>query len=285
MSEMLTISVCMACFNRRNDTLKCLRSLVAQDGLNEEWKLRVFLLDDSSSDGTVAAVRWEFPDVVIIQGTGTMFWGRGMNAAMSAALSSPSHFLLLLNDDVTLVDDAIQFALSEYDEARRLKDDPRQIIVGPVTEPHRATVTYSGFERLSRLNPTKIRRLPPDPNGLSRCDTMNGNFVLIPYVLAKRLGAIDRTFIHQLGDLDYGYRAVQAGGSLWIARRPIGSCPANLRTFPFQKPGLNMLERWRKINSPLGLPLRSWFTFMWRHGGVIGLLFLIGMYCKRVVGR
>ncbi|MBU2135728.1 MAG: glycosyltransferase [Alphaproteobacteria bacterium] len=54
------IAVVMACYNRRDTTLRCLRSLFAQ--LEPTVSLDVYLLDDASSDGTGAAVRAEFPN-------------------------------------------------------------------------------------------------------------------------------------------------------------------------------------------------------------------------------
>ncbi len=40
---------------------------------------------------------------------------------------------------------------------------------------------------------------------------MNGNFTLIPALVAGQLGNLDNAFRHQLGDFDYGLRATAAG--------------------------------------------------------------------------
>ncbi len=63
------IAVLITCFNRRELTLRCLRSLFAQrtpDG----YALNVFLTDDGCSDGTGDAVRRVFPQVAVLAGDG-----------------------------------------------------------------------------------------------------------------------------------------------------------------------------------------------------------------------
>lgn len=282
-SDCPTIAVVLACFNRRDTTLRCLTDLYSLQDQN--FHIDIYLLDDASTDGTEMAVREKFPQVVVLKGTGQLYWGGGMSTAMAEAMKRPFDFILLLNDDVSLSKDALVEALSNYAEVAERESDPRQIIVGATTSPAGDSITYSGFGRTSRWDPSRIKRIPPDAHSLKRCDTMNGNFVLIPRQLARELGPVDRAFVHQLGDLDYGYRAVAKGAGIWICKRPVGVCEANNRVMPFERPGLNILQRWKALNSPLGLPLRPWLIFMWRHGGFLALIKLAGMYSARMLNR
>ncbi|MEO1705092.1 MAG: glycosyltransferase family 2 protein [Pseudomonadota bacterium] len=279
---MPTISVAIAVHNRKAATLACLRSLWRQDGANEDFALRVTVLDDASTDGTRDAVADAFPEVELLDGSGSLFWGGGMNVAMTRALEGDPDFALLLNDDVTLRADAIRSALETY---RALADahGERLAVVGATVEPGTETVTYSGFLRTSRRDPSKVARIETRSAAPQPCDTMNGNFVLLPRVVTRALGPIDGTFIHQLGDLDYGYRLTKHGGTVWIAPGDIGECAANPRKMPFERPGLSVKEKWRALNTPLGMPPRSWVTFMYRHGGLIGLVILAGIYAKKMV--
>lgn len=280
-----TIAFVIAAFNRRETTLRSLASLYNQEGLGEDWNIEVFLLDDASPDGTAMAVAEAYPGINLLQGTGALFWGGGMNRAMVAALQSNPDFVVLFNDDVILKQDAVMRVLSEHDEAVAATKDPMQVIVGPTTDPATGTISYSGFARTHRRDPSKIVRLLPSSSRLVPCDTMNGNFVLIPAAVFKSLGAIDATFIQQLGDLDYGYRVRAAGGSVLISRLAVGTCAPNTRMPPWRKPDLGLIGRWRAINTPLGLPLRPWFTFMWRWGGAEATIRLVGIYFMRMIGR
>lgn len=280
-----TISIAMASFNRRETTLRSLASLYAQAGVGVRWDFTVHLLDDNSSDGTRAAVEDRYPEVNVLSGNGNLFWGGGMAVAMESALAQSPDFLLMLNDDVELEPDAIAMVLAEYAKACETAGNPMQVVVGSVSDPVTGAISYSGFRRTHRRDPSKISRVTPSPLDMTPCDTMNGNFVLIPKAITDRLGTVDPVFVHQLGDIDYGYRVVRAGGGLWIARKPVGTCAPNNRVMPFRKPGLGFLERCRVMNHPLGLPLRSWITFMWRWGGAVGVIRLAGIYTLRMAGR
>ena len=280
-----TIAFVMASFNRRETTLRSLSSLYDQEGLSKRWNIEVFLLDDASPDGTALAVLEAHADVNLLQGTGALFWGGGMSRAMVAAAQTNPDFVVLFNDDVILERDAVVRVLSEHAEAVAAANNPMQVIVGPTIDPVTGDISYSGFARTHRYDPSKIVRLLPSPTCLTSCDTMNGNFVMIPSAVFRSIGLIDMTFIHQLGDLDYGYRVRAAGGGVWISRRSVGTCPPNSRVPPWRKPGLGLIGRWRALNTPLGLPLRPWFTFMWRWGGVVATFRLVVIYCIRMIGR
>lgn len=276
-ADRLTLAVALACFNRRDTTLRCLASLFAQQ--TDTLRLSVHLLDDASTDGTAEAVRREFPDVEVIAGNGALFWGGGMCAAMRAATAHPFDALLLLNDDVALAPDSLSILLEAWRIADAGSSGPN-IIVGATTDPSTLAISYSGFRRTSKVNPFRLRRMPPVPTRLVPCDTMNGNCVLIPVEIVRRIGIIDPVFIHQLGDLDYGYRAIKAGGALWIAPQPIGTCAANDRPRRWARPGIGAVARWKLLDSPLGLPMRPWLAFGWRHAGVLGIAIVAAIYGK-----
>ena len=64
------IAVLITCHNRKEKTLQCLKALYKQEGLNSDYKMEVFLVDDASTDGTAVAVKDRYPLVNIIQGNG-----------------------------------------------------------------------------------------------------------------------------------------------------------------------------------------------------------------------
>jgi GT2 family glycosyltransferase len=274
------LAVVLACHNRRALTLRCLRGLHAQaEGID----LGVFLFDDGSSDGTADAVRAEFPGVTIIPGDGTAFWGGGMHRAMQAALAQPFDDLLWLNDDVDLSPQALARLFAARKMAEADHGSSSAIIIGATTEPGSDRISYAGYRRRSRLSPVWLERVGPAPGRLTPCDTMHGNLVLIPEAAARTLGPNDPRLVHELGDLDYGYRAVRAGFRLWIAPEPVGQCASNPRSAKKTPPG-DLRSRWRALNTPHGLPFGPWRHFMWRHGGVLGLAELGTIYFKRLSG-
>lgn len=235
----------------------------------------VFLLDDASHDGTSEAVQLLFPDVHILEGDGSLFWGGGMHAAMKAAIAVPFDYMLWLNDDVVLAQHAVQRLLASY-VARHGKP---HIIVGSLTNPATGQIHYGGFRR-SGFNPGGLDRVQLKGDDTVSCDTMNGNVVLLPKIIVDAVGLIDPVFIHQFGDIDYGYRAIKAGFQIRATCYPVGTCHWEQRERPWRRSGLSLLDRWRLLNRPLGLPPRPFLTFMMRHGGLPGLALAIFAYLK-----
>ncbi len=271
------IAVVMATFNRRETTLRCLRSLAAQE--TSDIELRVYLLDDASPDETAAIVRRQFPQAHVIDGDGNRFWGGGMHLAMQAALSAPFDFMLWLNDDVELKPGAIRSLLATHAQVSA-NDDSGHVIIGAMMDPKSGNTSYAGFNRRNSWHPAQLLPASPSPDEVTACDTMNGNCVLVPSDLVDRIGIIDPVFVQQLGDIDYGYRVRRAGGKLWIAREAAGFCEPNNKPRRWQDPSLSLVERLKVLNTPHGLPLKPWLTFMYRYAGGFGIALLGISYAK-----
>ena len=281
--EPVRIAVVIACYNRRESTVRALADLYAQQGAGVE--IDTHLLDDASCDGTAAAVAERFPQVRILHGDGMRFWGGGMYEAMRSAGTSGYDFMLWLNDDVELAPDALETLIATYRSIVRGTGSGFLVIVGSLINPLTGAVHYTGMRRNSGWHPARVERVRPDRCRPVPCDTMNGNCVLVPIEVVRRVGFIDPSYIQQLGDIDYGYRVRAAGAGLWIAPRSVGSCAYADRVKAWQAPGLSLRERWRKLDSPHGLPLRPWMRFMWRYGGVLGVAAMLGSYAKQLVTR
>ena len=77
--ERPSVAVLVACYNRVQVTLPNLGRLI--EGL-DRWKAdyQIFLLDDASPDMTGAKVREAYPQITVVEGTGSLFWNRGMHS-------------------------------------------------------------------------------------------------------------------------------------------------------------------------------------------------------------
>lgn len=120
-SPVATVAVVIVNWNRRDDTLRCLRSLEEV----EAPTLATYLVDNASGDDSVAAVRAAFPAVTIIETGRNAGFAEGNNVALRliGALGHP--YVLLLNCDAFVAPDTIARLLDA------LRADPRIGICGP----------------------------------------------------------------------------------------------------------------------------------------------------------
>jgi GT2 family glycosyltransferase len=245
----------MTCFNRRETTLRALRRVYAQSGLDPE-SLRVVLTDDGSSDGTADAVRREFPDVKIISGDGNLYWVGGMRAAWAAA--GPADFYLWLNDDVELNIEAVAALLRTYDE----QDDSAAIVAGATCDSTSGKTNTGGLWRRGWYN-CGVHE-PRDTPVL--CDSLDGNIAMVPRPAFERLGMLSDKFTHYFGDADYGLRARQAGVPILLAPRHVGICQPNSRKNSVDDHDLSFRQRWQHMTGPKGFrPPRQWWAFVRAH--------------------
>jgi GT2 family glycosyltransferase len=274
---MQTIAVLMTCHNRRDKTLACLEALFANH-VPEGYAIKVFLVDDGSTDGTGAAVAGIYPDVKVIQGDGNLYWNGGMRVAFASAMNLGFDFYLWLNDDTFLFADAVRNMLETYVNVSG-NDQRGSIIVGSTCDAITGLLTYGGEVHFSRWKRLALKQVQPGTKPVP-CHTMNGNFVLIPAVVAARLGNLGAAFMHAMGDTDYGLRAIEAGINLWLAPGYIGMCGHNSQTNTYHDKSLSLAKRFTKILDVKGLPIGPWYAFTTRHGGFLWPLYFMWPYAK-----
>ncbi|RYE16254.1 MAG: glycosyltransferase, partial [Sphingobacteriaceae bacterium] len=81
----MQIAVLLTTYNRKQKTVTCLEHVFNQQ-LPVGVEISVYQTDDASSDGTAEAVRQQFPQVILLNGTGQLFWAGGMRYTWSEAL-------------------------------------------------------------------------------------------------------------------------------------------------------------------------------------------------------
>ena len=279
------LAVLLVCFNRRELTLRALRSLKRH---RFSGRLTPVLFDDASTDGTLEAVHSEFPDTVIVHGDGNSYWNRGLFEAWKRATLLGVDGYLWLNDDVELDSDALDSINAAWAELTGTGKD-RFILVGATRGPD-GTLTYSGYDKAFTPFAFRLRRISPN-GSLRTIDTFNGNIVIVPREVFEILGPNDPAFFHIFGDTDYGLRARAAGIDVWLLPQTIGTCAPNAYkrehgfTFGSRATQLSLTQRWRIANTHIGLPPRTWLRLTRRHSGVWWPLHFLLEYRWLIVPR
>ena len=276
------VAVLIVCHNRREKTVRALRSL---GRANAPWRIEVVLFDDGSTDRTAEAVREVWPDAIIMRGKGDAYWNRGLYEAWMAALRLPVDAFLWLNDDVELDPDAIT-KMEQTWVALESRQGNRQFILVGATRDRTGATTYGGYRREASPFALSFRLVEPG-QGLARIDTFNGNLVLVPQEVVERIGINDPSYFHSMGDIDYGLRAKAAGTGLFLVPGTLGLCAANRLKSDgaFGGPRSTLHERWKRANSYLGLPPRSWWRLTRRHSGIWFPLHFLSPYRRLFQGR
>ncbi|MBN8861166.1 MAG: glycosyltransferase family 2 protein [Sphingobacteriales bacterium] len=233
------IAVLLTCYNRKKKTLSCLDDLF-KCILPEAYKLSVFLVDDSSTDGTAEAVKQQFPRVQLIYGNGSLYWNRGMHLAWQKAKEKADFdYYLWLNDDTDLMPDA----LIEMLECAALQQNSA-IICGAICSRITHSFSYGGRD-------ADGKEVLPD-NDMPECNVINGNCVLVSREICNRVGMLDPVYPHAIGDHEYGLRAAKNGFTSVTTRKFIGYCERNdaLPAWCYSKVPLK--KRISALYSPLG---------------------------------
>jgi len=255
------IAVLITCHNRKEKTIQCLKALYSQKGLDELYSIEVFLVDDGCTDGTADAIREDFPKVVIIQGSGQLYWNRGMHLAWQVAASVGIDFdyYLWLNDDTFLFDNAFEILLQDK--------FPESIICGSTISNADHNTTYGGFIK----NPFKLL----NPNGkYQNSDYCNGNCVLIPMKIIKTIGFLDPFFHHALGDFDYSRRAIKSGFEVLVAPDYIGTCEKHDFMPNWLNKSYNSIDRLKFLYKPSsGCNPYEFFILDYRENGLLKSIF------------
>lgn len=255
---MKSIAILLTVFNRKELTIKCLNNIYTQE-LPKDLFFTIFLTDDGSSDKTSETVKSMFPDVNIIQGSGSLYWNRGMWTAWNVASEQEFDAYLWLNNDTFLYRNSIK-SLIEISE----QENDESIIVGAIKSTKETETTYGGYVKEHRL----------DPNGeLQKVEYFNGNVVFIPKYVYDIVGNLDYRYRHSFGDFDYGLSAGKRGIASYLTAGYVGECDRHEKLNDWCNPKTPLKRRVHCLFLPTGYNPQEVFYFERKHYGLFRALF------------
>lgn len=258
-----------ACHNRRERTLAALSSLYFQD-IPAEVNLENILVDDASTDGTAEAVRYQFPEVEIIVGTGSLFWAGGMRFGWERKILRKHYdYLLVYNDDIILERDAVSNLLTTSMDFLADGGAKEHIIVGAFRSAAHGMTTYSGVTRSSWWHPLRFKQVDPDAAKYLVVDTLCMNAALISRHALEKIGFLSDYFVHAGADYDYGLRLAQAGGKVVLCPGYIGYCEQNYEDDDYINRAPSLLACYRSLSNTKRQPLKQRMRYYAQHGGLL----------------
>jgi N-acetylglucosaminyl-diphospho-decaprenol L-rhamnosyltransferase len=185
----------------------------------------VTVVDNGSSDGSMALLRDEYPQATAIRSERNLGFSGGNNLALRPLIAAITpdaardhEYVLLVNSDLFLATDTIE-TLVAFAEAH-----PEVGIVGPRVEQPDGTLDlacrrsfptpanaffklfglsgrFSGHARLAAYNLTHL-----DPGQLTEVDAVTGACMLVRLSAIDAAGLLDEAFFMYGEDLDWAYR-------------------------------------------------------------------------------
>ena len=214
----MDLSVVIVSFNTRDKLRMCLRSVFASQ---TKYIYEIFVVDNDSQDGSAEMVRSEFPNVKLIEN----HENRGYSAANNQALrQAQGRFYLLLNSDVEIAPDTFDKMISYMDNDKSVgiagckvvKADGSFDKASRRNFPDLANGILHGLGLASLSSkPYNIVDAPDDQ--IAEVDSVMGAFLMIRAEVIEKIGLLDEAFFMYGEDLDWCYRAKQAGYKVMFA--------------------------------------------------------------------
>ena len=245
----MTVAIIMTVFNRLDKTKRCLNDLeIALKDTEHVY----YITNDGSTDGT-AEYLGQLTDIdcKIYNGTGDLFWNRGMYFSYENALKNKYDFYLWVNNDTTFYSNAWEQLMNDYSAAKRINEFA--VIGGSVQSEVSKEATYGGTNEKGLISPT---------GKIVECTHINGNCLLIPSIVAQKIGNLDFRFEHGLGDFDYGQRILSAGGKLYASSMFVGTCEKNKVEGTWKDKNLSPLKRISLMRKKTGQPRKSYRIYL-----------------------
>ena len=229
---MLDLSIIIVNYNTCNLLLDCLTSIYNSRG---DINFAVIVVDNASSDGSVEAVRSEFPQVELISSQVNGGFAFANNLGLRQAgfdsdgtpRSDAPRYALLLNPDTVLPPTAL------IDMVRFMDEHPEAGAAGPKLVQvdgrldlacRRAfptpEVSFYRMVGLSKLFPRsrlfgRYNMTFADPDELIEVDSVVGAFMMVRREAIAQAGLLDETYFMYGEDLDWAFRIKARGWKIY----------------------------------------------------------------------
>ena len=215
---MLDLSIIILSYNTKVLTLDCLESLLA-DKTNRKYD--VWVVDNTSRDGSAEAVKRQYPEVNIIESKRNLGFSGGNNLGLKKAYHL-SKYSLLLNSDTLIKPGFINTILKIAEEYNYSilsckligHDHKLQPNAGELPKPLALFVWLSGLDDIFRAVfriPSYQERNAGFYKGTKRVGWVSGSVMLFRNSDIQKVGFLDDRIFMYAEDVDYCWRTGMKG--------------------------------------------------------------------------
>lgn len=217
----MDLSILIVNYNTRELTLDALRSVYRSQ---TKYTFEVILIDNHSTDGSVEAIKEEFPQVTIIENQENVGFAKANNQGIRRAAG---RYILLLNSDTIIQPDTLEIMLRFMDQHPNIGASGCKVVLpdGSLDKACRrgfptpsASFYYAFglaklFPHVPKFNQYQLSYLDPDDD--YPVDCLVGAFMLVRREVIDHVGMLDEDFFMYGEDVDWCYRIKKAGWEIY----------------------------------------------------------------------
>lgn len=206
-SNLPLVEIIILTWNGKDDTIECLRSLSKINYKN----IIITVVDNASTDGSVDAIKGEFPNLNFIENDSNLGFTGGNNVGIKNGLKGKASLFLILNNDTILNENFLGFLV------KTSESDPHFGIVAPKIYYHEdmGKIWYAGgFVNFITGNIYHRGLRKTDTEGFDKSgkvDYATGCCMLIKREVFEKIGLLDERYFIYGEDVDFSFRAQKAG--------------------------------------------------------------------------
>ena len=209
----MKLSVVIVNYNVRELLSECIKSVnTALTGIDGD----IYVVDNNSSDGSVAYIRDHFPDVHVIANSDNQGFAHANNQAIR---QTNSDYVLLLNPDTVVFEGTIRGCVDFMDAHPQCGGVGVRMLTreGTVAPESRRAIPTPWVAFLKMLGFTRkyyMSHLPWDKPG--QIEVISGAFCMLRHKALDQIGLLDEDFFMYGEDIDLSYRLLKGGWENWF---------------------------------------------------------------------
>ena len=217
----MDLSIVVVSYNVRELLRGCLRSIRASLELSPELSSEVWVVDNASGDGSAAMVAQEFPETHLIRRDGNAGFAAASNEAIG---QSTGRYVLLLNPDTLVLDDALGAVVRFLDEHPKVGGAGARLLNPDGSRQHscfRFPTLWMSFLDFFPLNHRLVNsrlngRYPTrDDDRAYPVDHPLGAFFAVRREVIDQVGLLDEGFFMYCEEIDWALRISRAGWPIY----------------------------------------------------------------------
>lgn len=218
-------------YNRKGFTKNYLEALSKQTVQD----FKIIIVDDGSTDGTAQMIADEFPNIILLQEPGDLWWAEATNIGVRYAIEHGATYVMTLNDDT----------LPEPDYMEKMiywsQQKPNALLGAFAINALDSTPIFGGeiLDWKSGKFVDLLKKIPTENHlGLHSVNVFPGRGLLLPIEVFENIGFYDsKNFPQTVADLDFTARAFNAGYQIFC------NFDAKIKIYPEESGGVTLRKK------------------------------------------